>query len=170
MHHFATLWFYILSLIELNEKPTIFSFFSLVLCFSFFLVRAQPIPVVIRLVENNISLIGVTVELRDRLDSSRAFYQLTDTSGIARFSVVAGQYTIIANYIGFTPFRKGIRPIFAIGKNYINDIFTNVIYQSPTDPLVSWRTYDNLGKNEETYFRLLGAIPPGGKYFFVVGT
>lgn len=61
-------------------------------------------------------------------------------------------------------------PIFAFGKNYVNDIFTNVVYQDRTDPRISARTYDNLGKNEETYFRLLGAIPPGGKYFFVVST
>ena len=27
-----------------------------------------------------------------------------------------------------------------------------------------------MGKNQETYFRLIGAIPPGGKYFFVVVT
>ncbi|MCA0233443.1 MAG: outer membrane beta-barrel protein [Bacteroidetes bacterium] len=62
------------------------------------------------------------------------------------------------------------RPIFAIGKNYTSDIFTNVVYQDPKNPSVAFRTYDNLGKNEETYFRLMGAIPPGGKYFFVVGT
>jgi len=62
------------------------------------------------------------------------------------------------------------RPIFAFGKNYTSDIFTNVVYQDPKNPSVAFRTYDNLGKNEETYFRLMGAIPPGGKYFFVVGT
>lgn len=61
-------------------------------------------------------------------------------------------------------------PIFAFGRNYTNDIFTNVIYQDPTNPLVSYRTTDNLGSNKETYFRLVGAIPPGGKYFFVLGT
>ena len=62
------------------------------------------------------------------------------------------------------------RPIFAIGRNYTQDIFTNVIYQNPTNPSVAFRTYDNLGKNQETYFRLLGAVPPGKKYFFVLGT
>ncbi len=62
------------------------------------------------------------------------------------------------------------RPIFAFGKNYTRDIFTNVIYQSPDNQSIAVRTYDNLGRNEETYFRLLGAIPPGKKYFFVVGT
>lgn len=62
------------------------------------------------------------------------------------------------------------RPIFAFGKNYTRDIFTNVVYQNSENPSIAFRTYDNLGKNEETYFRLLGAIPPGKKYFFVVGT
>lgn len=61
------------------------------------------------------------------------------------------------------------RPIFAIGRNYVKDIFTAVVYQDKTNPLVSYRTYDNLGKNTETYFRMVGALPPGGKYFFVAG-
>ncbi len=60
-------------------------------------------------------------------------------------------------------------PILAIGRNYTNDIFTNVIYEDPTLPGVAYRTYDNLGKNEETYFRVVGALPPGGTYFFVAG-
>jgi iron complex outermembrane recepter protein len=61
------------------------------------------------------------------------------------------------------------RPIFAIGRNYTQDIFTNVLYQDPRNPAVAYRSYDNLGRNAETYFRLLGAIPPGKRYFFVVG-
>ncbi|GHB54719.1 outer membrane beta-barrel family protein [Persicitalea jodogahamensis] len=61
------------------------------------------------------------------------------------------------------------RPIIAIGRNYTQDIFTNVLYQDPANPTVAYRSYDNLGKNSETYFRLMGAIPPGKKYFFVVG-
>ena len=60
-------------------------------------------------------------------------------------------------------------PILAFGKNYTQDIFTNVVYQDKTNPSVAVRTYDNLGKNEETYFRLLVGIPPGGRYFGVVG-
>jgi len=60
-------------------------------------------------------------------------------------------------------------PIFAIGQNYATDIFSNVIYQDKTLPNVSVKTYDNLGKNKETYFRFTGALPPGGKYFFVAG-
>lgn len=61
------------------------------------------------------------------------------------------------------------RPIFAVGRNYTQDIFTNVVYQDRDDPAVTFRTYDNLGINRETYFRILGAIPPGKRYFFVVG-
>jgi iron complex outermembrane recepter protein len=57
-------------------------------------------------------------------------------------------------------------PLLAIGHNYTKDIFTNVVYQ--TDSL-ALRTYDNLGTNQEFYFRALGALPPGKKYFFVAG-
>jgi iron complex outermembrane recepter protein len=60
------------------------------------------------------------------------------------------------------------RPIMAFGKNYTQDIFTNVLYPDPQNPVVNVRTYDNLGKNTETYAQLVGAIPPGKKYFFVV--
>jgi iron complex outermembrane receptor protein len=61
------------------------------------------------------------------------------------------------------------RPIVAIGYNDTKDIFTQVIYQSDTNSRLAYRTYDNLGSNKETYIRLLGAIPPGKRYFFVVG-
>ena len=61
------------------------------------------------------------------------------------------------------------RPIIAVGRNYINDIFSNVVYQDSRDPEVAVRTLDNVGRNRETYLRLLAAIPPGGVYFFVVG-
>lgn len=61
------------------------------------------------------------------------------------------------------------RPIFALGRNYTRDIFTSVIYQDPKNRSIAYRTYDNLGSNRETYFRILGAIPPGKRYFFVVG-
>ena len=59
-------------------------------------------------------------------------------------------------------------PLLAVGINDTKDIFTNVIYQSDTTAM-AFRTYDNLGKNKEWYIRGLGAIPPGGKYFFVLG-
>ena len=62
------------------------------------------------------------------------------------------------------------RPILAIGVNDTKDIFSNVVYQSDTSQSQAYRTYDNLGKNKEWYFRALGALPPGGKYFFVLGT
>jgi iron complex outermembrane recepter protein len=61
------------------------------------------------------------------------------------------------------------RPILAVGINETRDIFTNVIYQADTSQSQAYRTYDNLGKNKEWYFRALGAIPPGGTYFFVLG-
>ena len=61
------------------------------------------------------------------------------------------------------------RPIFALGINDTKDIFTNVVYQADSSKRVAYRTYDNLGNNKETYFRILGAIPPGGKYFIVGG-
>jgi hypothetical protein len=62
------------------------------------------------------------------------------------------------------------RPIIAIGYNDTKDIFTNVIYPTDTNNKVAFRTYDNLGSNKETYFRALGAIPPGKRWFFVAGT
>ena len=61
------------------------------------------------------------------------------------------------------------RPVFAIGVNETKDIFTNVIYQADSSNKVAYRTYDNLGKTKETYFRALGALPPGKRYFFVAG-
>ncbi|HEV7620400.1 MAG TPA: outer membrane beta-barrel family protein, partial [Flavisolibacter sp.] len=61
------------------------------------------------------------------------------------------------------------RPIFAIGVNNTKDIFTQVVYTIDSSKRVSTRTYDNLGNNKEIYFRALGAIPPGKKYFFVIG-
>lgn len=60
------------------------------------------------------------------------------------------------------------RPILALGVNETKDIFTNVIYQADSSHSVAYNTYDNLGTNKEVYARVLGAIPPGKKYFFVV--
>ncbi len=61
------------------------------------------------------------------------------------------------------------RPIVAIGYNDTKDIFTNVVYQADTSNAIAYRTYDNLGTNKELYFRALGAVPPGRKYFGVAG-
>lgn len=44
-----------------------------------------------------------------------------------------------------------------------------MVYQADTSTAVAYRTYDNLGSNKELYFRALGAVPPGGKYFGVAG-
>lgn len=60
-------------------------------------------------------------------------------------------------------------PLLAIGLNKTKDIFTNVIYQADSSRSQAYRTYDNLGSNREFYLRGLGAIPPGKKYFFVLG-
>jgi iron complex outermembrane recepter protein len=60
-------------------------------------------------------------------------------------------------------------PIIAIGVRETKDIFTSVIYQQPNNRSTALRTYDNLGKNKETYFRMVAGMPPGGKYFFVLG-
>lgn len=61
-------------------------------------------------------------------------------------------------------------PIFAIGRNYTTGIISSVLYEDPDNPVLTYNTFDNIGKSKETYFRLVGAIPPGKKYFFVVGT
>lgn len=61
------------------------------------------------------------------------------------------------------------RPILAVGVNDTRDIFSIVTYQSDTSQSQAYRTYDNLGKNKEWYLRGLGALPPGGRYFLVIG-
>jgi len=63
----------------------------------------------------------------------------------------------------------GERPIFAVGLNDSKDIFTSVVYQADSSNSIAYRTNDNLGSNKEFYFRGLGAIPPGKRYFFVLG-
>lgn len=60
-------------------------------------------------------------------------------------------------------------PLFAIGRNYTTDIFSSVVYEDPDQAAISVRTYDNLGKNRETYMRGILGIPPGGRYFFAIG-
>ncbi len=62
------------------------------------------------------------------------------------------------------------KPILALGLNDTKDIFTNVVYQADSSRSQAYRTYDNLGSNKEWYFRAIGALPPGGKYFIVLGT
>jgi len=62
------------------------------------------------------------------------------------------------------------RPILAFGINDTRDIFTQVVYQPDSSSRkIAYRTYDNLGTNREFYFRALGAIPPGKRYFVVAG-
>jgi iron complex outermembrane recepter protein len=59
-------------------------------------------------------------------------------------------------------------PVLAFGMNKTKDIFSNVTYQNETTK-IAYRTYDNLGKSKELYARILGGVPPGGKYFFYIG-
>ncbi|HMI77693.1 MAG TPA: outer membrane beta-barrel family protein, partial [Ferruginibacter sp.] len=59
-------------------------------------------------------------------------------------------------------------PVLAFGINETKDIFSNVTYQDDVTK-IALRTWDNLGKSKEYYFRILAGIPPGGKYFFYVG-
>lgn len=59
-------------------------------------------------------------------------------------------------------------PVLAFGINRTKDIFSNVTYQDDVTK-IAYRTYDNLGKSREFYSRILGGIPPGGKYFFYIG-
>jgi hypothetical protein len=59
-------------------------------------------------------------------------------------------------------------PVASAGVNLTKDIFTTVIYQDNSTK-IAYRTFDNLGKNKEYYVRLVGGIPPGGKYFFYIG-
>jgi iron complex outermembrane recepter protein len=60
-------------------------------------------------------------------------------------------------------------PLFAFGQNFTRDIFSGVVYEDPDLEGIAIKTYDNLGKNRETYVRLMAGIPPGKKYFFVLG-
>jgi len=59
-------------------------------------------------------------------------------------------------------------PVLSVGINETKDFFSNVTYQDTITKIAS-RTYDNLGKNKEIYARVVGGIPPGGKYFFYLG-
>ena len=76
------------------------------------------------------------------------------------------QPQLTTNYefnVTFTDF-----PVFAVGINETKNIFSNVTYQDDVTK-IAYRTYDNVGTNKEVYFRVVGGIPPGGKYFFYLG-
>jgi hypothetical protein len=60
------------------------------------------------------------------------------------------------------------RPVISAGYNDTKNIFSQVTYQDDVSKVAN-RTFDNLGNNKEYYIRFLGAIPPGKKYFFVLG-
>lgn len=59
-------------------------------------------------------------------------------------------------------------PVLAVGINDTKDIFSNVTYQDNVTR-IAYRTYDNLGRNKEVYAKVIGGIPPGGKYFCYAG-
>ncbi len=59
-------------------------------------------------------------------------------------------------------------PVLAVGINNTKDIFSNVTYQDDSTR-IAFRTYDNLGRNKEIYAKVIGGIPPGGRFFFYAG-
>ncbi|HPB02351.1 MAG TPA: outer membrane beta-barrel protein, partial [Bacteroidales bacterium] len=61
-------------------------------------------------------------------------------------------------------------PILAFGINYTQDVFSAVVYEDPNQNGIARMTYDNLGKNTEKYMRGMIGVPPGGRYFFALGT
>lgn len=63
----------------------------------------------------------------------------------------------------------GEHPLLAVGINDTKDLFSNVYYQEPGTHIQAYRTYDNIGTNREFYLRGFAAIPPGRKYFAVLG-
>ncbi len=60
-------------------------------------------------------------------------------------------------------------PVFALGINRTNDIFSEVTYNDTIENGIALMTYDNIGKNIEKYIRGMIGIPPGGRYFFAIG-
>jgi iron complex outermembrane recepter protein len=59
-------------------------------------------------------------------------------------------------------------PVLAVGTDDTKDVFGKVVYQNPTSKIFT-ETYDNLGHLRQYYCRLVGGLPPGGKYFGIVG-
>lgn len=59
-------------------------------------------------------------------------------------------------------------PVFAVGINNTQDVFSPVTYKNANSPIV-FRTYDNLGRFRELYGRLFGGLPPGHRYFMYAG-
>ena len=57
-------------------------------------------------------------------------------------------------------------PVLAIGVNDTKNIFSRVTYQDDVTK-IAYRTFDNLGKNKEIYFRIIGATPNQSGRFFV---
>ncbi len=89
---------------------------------------------------------------------SQFLYQTGNPSLKPQFTQTYEANITIANY-----------PILAVGQRNSSDIFGGVVYQDANNQNVTYKTYDNLGTNKETYIRLILGIPPGEKYFFFLG-
>lgn len=82
--------------------------FSFVSTFSF----AQTKFITIRLTDAaNNPVIGATLRLSERADSTKKLYNIADTSGVAKFSIIyEKQYALEASSIGFKTLKKEISP------------------------------------------------------------
>ncbi len=60
-------------------------------------------------------------------------------------------------------------PIFAVGRNQTSGIISNVLYNDPDNPALTYNTFDNVGSSVETYFRIVMGLPPVNRYFGVFG-
>lgn len=89
---------------------------------------------------------------------SQFLYQTGNPSLKPQFTQTYEANITVANY-----------PLLAVGQRNSSDIFGSVVYQDVENQNVTYKTYDNLGTNKETYIRLILGIPPGEKYFFFLG-
>src|SRR6218665_82594 len=75
-----------------------------------YLSFSQTTPIIIQLTESNQSpIIGATIRIVNRTDTTKILNNTTDTLGIARFNLVANQqYTMTATSVGYKSLVKGI--------------------------------------------------------------
>lgn len=75
-------------------------------------LKAQTIPFRIRVQETNRqSIVGATLQLTDRTDTTRRLYAITDSIGTASFQVKSsGNYLLLATSVGFKPIRRVVQP------------------------------------------------------------
>ncbi len=142
---------------------------------TFFTVRRTDLFPYVYLSKNMVSLFGMPLRAyaiarrsitRPNYDLLNPFQRFVD-----QFLNEAGNPALRPQFTNNYEFNISYQdfPIIAVGVRETKDIFTNVIYQQENNRSVALRTYDNLGKNKETYFRMVAGIPPGGKFFFIVG-